>query len=89
MSCLEAASPKEKHGDVSTVISAPRPPVPASLHLLDLQLKPSWLARFESARASALYIHTLPFGFNPGDARDKNLIGRGVLITLPLVEPFL
>ncbi len=47
------------------------------------QAKP---VRFESAGASAL--HTpLPFGFNPRDARDGSLIGRGVLITPPFVGP--
>ncbi len=39
-----------------------------------------------SAGASAP--HTLPFGFNPGDARDMSLIGRGVLILPPFVGPF-
>ncbi len=38
---LEAASPREKHGDISWVVSTPRSPVPLSLHLLALQLKPS------------------------------------------------
>ncbi len=48
-----------------------------------VQAKP---VRFESAGAFAL--HTLPFGFNPGDARDKSLIRRVVLITPPFVGPF-
>ncbi len=43
---LEPASPREKHGDVSWVVSTPRFPVVALLHLLDLQPKP---VRFESA----------------------------------------
>ncbi len=43
-----------------------------------VQAKP---ARFESAGASAL--HTLTFGFNPGDARDRSLIGKCVLNLLP------
>ncbi len=47
------------------------------------QAKP---VQFESAGASDL--HILSFGFNPGDARDMNLIGRGVLITQPFVGPF-
>ncbi len=51
-----------------------RSPVPA------LQFKPSWSAQFESAAASALHIP--PFGFNPGDARDKSLISRGVVTIL-------
>ncbi len=41
-------------------------------HLLALQLKPSLLARFESAGAS-----TLPFRFNPADATRM----QGVLTT--------
>ncbi len=41
------------------------------------------LARLESAGAPAL--HTLFFSFNPGDARDGILIGRGVLIIPPFV----
>ncbi len=45
------------------------------------------LARFVSAGAPAL--RTLPFGFNPGDARDMSLIGRGVLTTLSFIGPFL
>ncbi len=50
---VEPSSPREKHGDVSWVVSTLMPPVPASV-------------RFESALTSAL--HTLPFGFNSGDA---------------------
>ncbi len=82
---LEAASPRENRGDFSWVGSPPRSPVPASLHLLvfEAQAKPVW---FESAGASAL--HTLPCDFNPGDARDRNLIGRGVLITSPFLDHF-
>ncbi len=38
---VELASPTEIHGGVSWVVSTPRSPVPASQHLLDLQLKPS------------------------------------------------
>ncbi len=40
-------------------------------------------ARFESAGASAL--HTLPFDFSYGDARDKSSVGRGVLTTPPFI----
>ncbi len=47
------------------------------------QAKP---VRFVSAGAFAL--HILPFGCNPGDARDRCLIGRGVLATPPFVRPF-
>ncbi len=46
------------------------------------QLKPS-LSGFKSAGASALHIHTLPFGLDPDDATDRSLVGRGVLATLP------
>ncbi len=80
-SCLEAAFPIG--GLVSWIVSTSRSPVPASMHLLALQLKPSWPVQVESAGASAL--HILPFGLNPGDARDRSLIGRGVLITPPFV----
>ncbi len=38
---VDPASPRENHCDVSWVVSTPRPPVPASLHLLALQLKPN------------------------------------------------
>ncbi len=42
--------------------------------------------RFESAEASVL--HTLSFGLNPGDARDRGFIGRGMLITPPFIGQF-
>ncbi len=45
--------------------STPRSPVPASLHLLSLQLKIAE-AQFKSTRAPSLC--TLPCSFNPGDA---------------------
>ncbi len=60
--------------------STPRSPVPASMHLLAAQAK---LARFESAGASILHVQTFPFGLDPGDARDRSLVGRGVLATSP------
>ncbi len=44
------------------------------------------LARFMTTGASAL--HTFPLGFNPGDARDRNLIGRGVVTNPSFVGPF-
>ncbi len=48
------------------------------------QAKP---VRFEGAGASTL--HTpLPFGFGPGDARDRSLIDRGELTTPSFVGPF-
>ncbi len=43
---------------------------------------------FESAGASALN-NPLPFGFNPGDAMDDNLIDRGVLNTPRVVGLFI
>ncbi len=64
---VESASPREKHGVIAWVVSKPRSPVPASLYLLALQLKPSL------PRASDL--HTLPFGFNPGDTTGTQGIG--------------
>ncbi len=63
-------------------IEVPRPGVAAFIDFA-AQAK---LARFEIAGASAL--HTLPFGFNPGDARYRSLIGRDVVTTLPLIGPF-
>ncbi len=80
---LEPAPPRENHGDVSWVASTPRPPVSASLHLLALQLKPS-LSGLSAPE------HPLFTRFNPcdGDARDRNLIGRGVLITPSFVGEF-
>ncbi len=36
--------------------------------------------------ASAL--HTSPLSFNPGDVRDRSLLGRGVLTTSPFIAPF-
>ncbi len=74
-------SPRENHGDVSWVVSTHLGP--QSRCRFAAQAKP---VRFGSAGASAL--HTLPFGFNPVDARDKILIARGVLITPPFVGPF-
>ncbi len=65
----------------------PRSPVPAPLHLEAFQLKPSraspvWERR--SVRSS----HTHPpFWWRVEDARDRILIGRGVLTTLP-IGPF-
>ncbi len=67
---LEPASPREKHGDASWIGSTPRSPVPASLHLLALQLKP---VRFENAGVSVLQI--THFSFNPGGATGTQGIG--------------
>ncbi len=71
--------------DVSWVVTTPRSPVIASLHLLALQLKPSLPGLIAPERP--LFTHTLPVGFNPGDATGS-LIGRGVLVTPPFVGPF-
>ncbi len=62
---LEAASLREKHGDVSWVVSTPRSPSPSAAAFIGFaaQAKP---VRFGSAGTSPL--HTLPFGFNQGDA---------------------
>ncbi len=43
--------------------------------------------QFESAGAAAF--HTLPCGFNPGNARNRNLIGGVVLISPTFGGPFL
>ncbi len=83
---FEPASLREKYGDVSRVVSILRPPIPAPLRLLALQFKPS-LSDLRSPE------HPLfPFGLNPGDAmtgdaRDRSLIGKGVLAIPPFVGP--
>ncbi len=69
----------KEHGDISWVVNTPRSPVPASLRLLALQLKPS---------LSGLRAPEPPFVFNRGDARDKGLLGRGVLTTPSVIGPF-
>ncbi len=81
---VEPESPRENHC-VSWVVSTLRSPVPASLQLLALQLKPSLSGL--RAPEHPLFTSSL-LVFNPGDARDRNLIGRGVLITPPFVKPF-
>ncbi len=43
-------------------------------------------AQFVNAGPSTF--HTLLFSFNPEDARDRSLLGRGVLNTSPFVGPF-
>ncbi len=86
------ASPREKHGDVSWAVGTPWSPVPASLHLLALQLKSSWACPVRERR-SVRPSHLPPFWFwsswRGGDARDRCLIGRGVLITPPFGQFFL
>ncbi len=62
----------------------PRSPVPASLHLLALQLKPSLPG--SGAPERPLFPHPpfrLESTWRDGDARGRNLIGIGVLITPP------
>ncbi len=82
---VEPASPNIS--DVSWVVRTPRPPVPASLHLLAFQLKPRWACPILERR-SVRSSHTHPpFWFESrwrdGDTRDRSLIGRGVLTTPP------
>ncbi len=70
-SCLEAAFTRgglSRHHQGRTMVMFRGSPVPAPLHLLALQP-----VRCESAGASAL--HTLPFGFNPGDAAGTQGMG--------------
>ncbi len=66
-----------------SVTEAPNPGVAAFIGFAT-QAKPT---RFESAGTSTL--HSLSFGFNPGDARDRSLIGRCVLSTPLYVGQFL
>ncbi len=68
----ESASPRQKHGDVSWVVSTPR--APASLHLLALQLKLSL-----KAPELLLFTPSLLVVF-----QGTRGIGRGVLITLQI-----
>ncbi len=63
---LEAAF-IQRHGDVSWVDSTPRSPVPASLCVLALQLKPKM--------SGASVLHALPFDFNPSDATGTQRVG--------------
>ncbi len=80
---VEPASPR--HGDASWEGGTPRSPVPVTLHLLALHHKPS-LFGFLSAIASAL--NTYRHGVNPGDARNRSLIGRSVMTTPPFILQF-
>ncbi len=66
--------------DVSWVISTPRAPVPASLHLEALQLKPIWACPVWERRS--LYTPTAS-RWRDGDARERSLKGRVVLTTPP------
>ncbi len=54
---------------------------PASLHLVDLQLKPS-LPDLRAPEGS------LPFDFIPGAARNRSVTGKGVLTKALFVRPF-
>ncbi len=61
--------------DVSWVVSTPRSPVLASLHLVALKLKPSWACPVWERR-SVCCVHTHPpFCLNPGDATAMKGIG--------------
>ncbi len=69
---LEPASLREELDDVSWVVSTPRSPVTASLHLLALQLKPSLCG----LRAPEHPFFTpFIFGLNPGDALGTQGVG--------------
>ncbi len=63
---VESASPREKHGDVSWV------PIPGVTAFIGFTAKAKSV-QFGSAGASAL--HTLPFGFNPGDVTGIQGVG--------------
>ncbi len=71
---VEPASPREKHGDVSWVVSTQESPVHVSLQLLALQLMPSLLARFVTAGVATLHTPP-PFGFDPGDKTGTQEVG--------------
>ncbi len=62
--------------------STPRLRVPASLHLLALQLMPS----MPNLRAPQRH-YWFKSRWRDGDARDRSLIGRGVLIVTPIFGP--
>ncbi len=79
---VEPESPRANQGDLSCVVSTPRSPVPASLLSNSSQACP--VCERRGVRSS----HKDSCGLNPGDARDRGLIGRGVLITPPFVGPF-
>ncbi len=68
--------------DVSWVGSSPRSPVPASLHLSALQLK--WNLSGMSAAERPHFTPSVLF-FDPGNAKDRSMIGRGVFTTPPFV----
>ncbi len=71
--------------------STPRSLVPASLHLEALQLKSSWACPVWERRSVRSSRTHPPFWFESrwrdGDARDRSLIGKGVLTT-PEFGPF-
>ncbi len=82
---VQSPSPRGNHGDDSWVVSTPRFPVSASLHFLALQLKPSLCG----LRAPERPLFTPSFlVFRPGDARDRSLVGRCVLISPPFAGIF-
>ncbi len=74
-------------GDVLWIVSTLSSPVPASLHLAALPLKPSWACPVWERR-SVRSSHTHPpflvqSRWRDGDGRGGSLIGRGVLPTPP------
>ncbi len=68
--CVDPASPRERHGAISWIVSTSKSPVPGVAAFIGFaaQVKP---VRFESAGAP------LRFGFNPGDAM-SGMQGIGV-----------
>ncbi len=64
-------------------IEVPSPGV-AAFNGFAAQAKPS---RLENTWASTIH-SLLPFGFNPGDAKDRSYLGKGVMTTPPFIGPF-
>ncbi len=79
-------------GDVSWVVNIPRSPVPVSLELVALYLKPLWACPFwehQSVHSSHTYPpFLLEYSYRDGDAGERSLIGKDVLTITPFV-PFL
>ncbi len=63
-------------------LPSPKEPSPGVVALIGFAAEAKHVP-LECAGASAL--HTLPFGFIPGDARSRSLIGKAVLTTSPFV----
>ncbi len=85
---VELASQRENHGNVSWVVRTPKSPIPASLQLLALYLKP----RLSGLRALQHLLTTpsllILIQIRDGGAMGRGLTGKGVLIIPPLVGPF-